>query len=292
MGEFIERLKNLIIGIFVGAFSILPGISAAVIAAIFGVYERMVEDLGNLRAKLRPEFWFLVTLAVGLIIGAVAFSLFYKKLVEPWEFYYVVIAMFIGMIVGQLPDVYEIARSRGDPIRKAHIVWFVIGFAAMMAIVTFQITYGISDAVWDGSRTAMILMFIVGLIFAVGGLIPGFAAPTLLLAIGLFGMMTEVLSFSDMNLKMFLIFAAGVVIGVLGFSKIMDWTLKNYHSLTYFAVLGLVVGSIFTITSKLKPATESLGNFTLCVVAGVVGFALSLGISYIGRKQRARAHPV
>jgi len=286
MGGLIERVKNVIIGFLVGMVSILPGISGAVIAAIFGVYERMVEDLGNLRAKIREDFWFLATLAVGLIIGAVVFSLFYKRIVEPSEFYFVAIAMFIGMIAGQLPDVYTIARSKGEPVNSKHITWFVIGFAAMMAIVVFEILYGIEEAVWDGTTTAFILMFIVGLIFAVGGLLPGFSAPTLLLALGLFGMMTGVLSFSGLNLTMFLIFAAGVLAGVLGFSKIMDQILKRYHTLTYFAVLGLVSGSIFTIASKLEPAVDSFGNIALCIVAGVIGFAVSLVISYFGRKQR------
>jgi len=290
MGKLIERAKNVVIGFLVGMVSILPGISGAVIAAIFGVYERMVDALGNLRVKIKTEFWFLITLGMGLIIGAVVFSLFYKKIVEPSEFYFVAIALFIGMIAGQLPDVYTIARSKGEPVNSKHIAWFVVGFAAMMAIVVFEILYGIDEALWDGTTTAFILMFIVGLIFAVGGLLPGFSAPTLLLAIGLFGMMTEVLSFSALNLTMFLVFAAGVLAGVLGFSKIMDRILKRYHTLTYFAVLGLVSGSIFTIASKLGPAADSFGNAALCIVAGVAGFAVSLVISYFGRKQRELTH--
>jgi len=284
MGELLERVKNVIIGSLVGMVSILPGISGAVIAAIFGVYERMVEDLGNLRTKLKEDFWFLFTLAIGLVIGAVVFSLFYKKVIEPSEFYFVAIALFIGMIAGQLPDVYGLARSKDSQVRPKYVAWFVIGFALMMAIVVFQILYGIDDAVWDGSKTAIVLMFIVGLIFSVGGLLPGFSAPTLMLALGLFGMMTGVLSFSEFDATMFLVFAAGVVIGILGFSKIMDRIIKNNHTVTYYAVLGLVLGSIFTIVSKLN--ADTAGNIMLCIVAGAIGFVASLAVSHLGRKQR------
>ena len=296
MGKLVERVKNVIIGSLVGMVSILPGISGAVIAAIFGVYERMVEDLGNLKTKIKEDFWFLATLAVGLIIGAVVFSLLYKKVIEPSDLSFLAIAMFIGMIAGQLPDVYAIARSKREEVSKTHVAWFVIGFAVMMAIVVFQILYGIGEAVWDGTTTAFLLMFVVGLIFAVGGLLPGFSAPTLLLAIGLFGMMTEVLSFSGLNLTMFLIFAIGVVVGVLGFSKIMDRILKRHHTVTYFAVLGLVFGSIFTIVSVMNDHLAdagkiwNTGNIALCIVAGIIGFAVSLVISYFGGKQRELTH--
>jgi len=291
MGELIERVKNLIIGYIIGMISILPGISGAVVAAIFGVYERMVEDLGNLRVKIKEDFWFLITLGVGLIVGAIVFSHFYKNYIEYADFYFIVIALFMGMIAGQLPDVYTIARSNGEPVRASHIAWFAIGFVSMMAIVVFQILYGISDAVWDGTTTAYVLMFITGLIFAVGGLLPGFAAPTLLLAIGLFGLMTDALSFSSLNFTIFLLFAAGVVVGILGFSKVMDRVLKRYHALTYFTVLGLTAGSIFTIVSVLNDGLNahsySLGSITLCIAAGIIGFVLSLVASHYGRMQRA-----
>jgi putative membrane protein len=287
MGELLERIKNVIIGALIGMVSILPGISGAVIAAIFGVYERMVDGLGNLSKRIKSDFWFLITLGIGLIIGAVLFSLLYKKFVEPSEFYFVAIAMFIGMIAGQLPDVHRLARSEGGPVRTTHIVWFAAGFIAMMSIVVFQILYGIADALWDGTTTAVILMFIVGLVFSVGGLLPGFSAPTLLLAVGLFGMMTAVLSFSSFDLMMFLVFATGVLVGILGFSKIMDTLIKRYHTVTYFAVLGLVSGSIFTIVSKLN--ADSTLNIILCIAGGVLGFAISLGVSYLGKKQRSSA---
>jgi len=113
------------------------------------------------------------------------------------------------------------------------------------------------------------------------------SAPTLMLALGLFGMMTGVLSFSEFDATMFLAFAAGVIVGVLGFSKIMDKIIKNYHTVTYYAVLGLVLGSIFTIVSKLN--ADTAGNIMLCIVAGIIGFAASLFVSHLGRKQRMSA---
>ncbi|MDR0778026.1 MAG: DUF368 domain-containing protein [Methanomassiliicoccaceae archaeon] len=287
MGELIERVKNILIGSLIGMVSILPGISGAVIAAIFGVYERMVDGLSDLKKNIKGDFWFLVTLGIGLIIGAVLFSFLYKKLVEPSEFYFVAIAMFIGMIAGQLPDVYRIARSEGGSVKVSHMTWFALGFISMMSILIFQILYGIDEEAWDGTTNSIILMFIVGLIFSVGGLLPGFSAPTLLLAVGLFGMMTAVLSFSSFDLIMFLVFAAGIIVGILGFSKIMDTLIKRHHTVTYFAVLGLVSGSIFTIVDKLN--ADSTVNIILCVIAGVLGFAVSLGVSYIGKKQRSYA---
>jgi putative membrane protein len=287
MGELVERVKNIVIGSLIGMVSILPGISGAVIAAIFGVYERMVEGLGDLKHKVREDFWFLATLGIGLVIGAVIFSILYKNVIEPSEFYFVAIALFIGMIAGQLPDVYTIARSKGEPVRSPHILWFAIGFVAMMLILAFQLLYGIEETEWDGTSRSIVLMLIVGLIFSVGGLLPGFSAPTLILALGLMSMMTGAMSFSEFNMTMFLVFAVGVLVGVLTFSKIMDRTLKRHHTVTYFAVLGLISGSIFTIVSDLN--ADTVGNIVLCIAAGIAGFVISYVISSIGRKQRGKA---
>jgi len=39
----------------------------------------------------------------------------------------------------------------------------------------------------------------------------------------------------------------GVIIGILGFSRIMDWALKNHPAVTMYSILGLIIGSFYQI---------------------------------------------
>ena len=64
-----EHTRSFLNGVVSGIASILPGVSGGLILVLCGSYERLIEDIGHLRSKLVPEFWFLVAIGCGLLVG-------------------------------------------------------------------------------------------------------------------------------------------------------------------------------------------------------------------------------
>ena len=56
MASAASQIKRFVIGSIVGIASMLPGVSGAVIAVCFGIYERLIEDLANLKDRIRSDF--------------------------------------------------------------------------------------------------------------------------------------------------------------------------------------------------------------------------------------------
>ena len=69
-----ESARNVIVGAIIGVFMILPGASGATMAVLFGIYERLIRDISQLREYLKKDFFWLLTLGIGGIIGVIACS--------------------------------------------------------------------------------------------------------------------------------------------------------------------------------------------------------------------------
>lgn len=67
-----RSLRNVIIGFIIGVGSVLPGVSGGILAVGFGIYERLVTAVGNIRERLKPDFWFLLTIGGGLASAPVS----------------------------------------------------------------------------------------------------------------------------------------------------------------------------------------------------------------------------
>ena len=63
-----------LVGILIGTAMIIPGVSGAVIAVIFGVYDKMIKSLTNLFKDFKNNFMFLFILGLGILMGAIWFS--------------------------------------------------------------------------------------------------------------------------------------------------------------------------------------------------------------------------
>ena len=55
-----------LIGILIGTGMVIPGVSGAVIAVIFGVYDKMIKSLTKLFKNFKNNFMFLFILGLGI----------------------------------------------------------------------------------------------------------------------------------------------------------------------------------------------------------------------------------
>ena len=67
---FIRFIK----GVFIALGFILPGVSGGVLAAILGLYERMLSFMAHIRQNFKQDFWFFVPVGLGGIAGIILLS--------------------------------------------------------------------------------------------------------------------------------------------------------------------------------------------------------------------------
>lgn len=270
-----DRIRTFFAGILVGIGSMLPGISGAVMAVCFGIYERLISDLADVVHKIRSDFVFILIVAIGIIIGMVGVSFGLKYMLDNFE----IIAMFffLGLIVGQLPELFNLTNDN-EKITKYNAVAFIIGFLIMMV---FLVVGAAEDIEIKHDLTSVLLMIGVGIILAISKLAPGISGSTVLLALGLYYPFTAAMTDFDMFILVPILI--GLIVGILGFAKVMDYALRNHRKTTYCAIFGLTIGSIPVVFDYAISDGVSTTDWIFGIIAIVLGIGLSLLFSRIGK---------
>lgn len=264
-------LRTLLVGFLIGIAFVLPGVSGAVIAVVFGIYERMIFVLSDLKRNLKAELRFVIVLALGLVIGMVVFSALFNRITD--EYGSIILLAFIGLIIGQVPEVWMLARKDDGPVRGSYMIWIAAGMIVMLLILLLD-QDGIKEISADHSITNIVLAAAVGLIMGSTGIVPGMSGPTILTAVGLYGLFTGVLG--DFDLILLIPMGVGAVIGAIFVSKIMMRLLQTHYYPLYYAILGLTVGSIIVTFFEVDPGV----NIAFGAAALIAGLAVSLLFTY------------
>ena len=279
MGRMREDIRNFFVGIVLGISIVLPGLSGSIVAVVFNVYERLMEDIAKIRTKVKEDFSFLMLLGIGVLIGVFAFMFLYDMVPEEYEPY--IICLFVGMIMGQLPEVYEMAKD-GNPFRRIYVLWIALGIMSMIAILILK---GGEDfeIVVDGGLNTFLIMVVVGIVVSVTALMPGMNATVMLMVLGMFTLMKGILT--DFDLIGIAGLGVGGLFGAIGFAKLMTKVIKRHRSTTYYAMIGLTIGSAIIILPFDAPDIMTMVWY---IILGVVGFAISIAL-VIWRRRRMGA---
>ena len=268
-----QAVKLLIVGFIIGIAFVLPGVSGAVIAVVFGIYGRLITDISDLKKGIKEDFWFLLLLAAGLGAGFVTFSFVFDSFEE--EYGAVMLLLFLGLIIGQIPEVCKIAKG-DQPVKNSYIMWAVIGFAAMMVLLLL-VGEESADVVMNKDAGGMAMSFGSGALLAVSGIIPGISGTSILLALGLFSPTMHIIS--DVNVLLFIPLVLGALIGMIFIAKIMNRLLNTRYHETYYAVLGLTIGSVILIL----PQIDTDVSIWWGILAVIIGLAVSLMFNILGK---------
>lgn len=120
--------------------------------------------------------------------------------------------------------------------------------------------------------------FLKGAIAGIGGIAPGLSGSVLLVILGLYEKTVHAIGTLFVNFKKnvrFLIpLAAGLVVGILGFSKIVNFFLETFEFQTRYAFLGLILGAIPLFYREVRKKGFRGRHYLIAVVAAAVGFFL------------------
>ncbi len=262
-------ISKMIKGIVIALGFILPGISGGVLAAILGIYERMIRFLAHPFKQLKEDVLYFLPVAIGMLLGIGLFSYPIEYLLEHYQVY--VLWSFAGAIIGTVPSLVKEA-NRDSERDKVDLIWFWTTF-----IISGIALYGLNFVV--GSLSASFLNFILaGSLLALGILVPGLSPSNLLLILGLYApMLTGFKSFDLFGT--FLPIGIGAVLTLIAFSKFMDYALRVYHSRVYHFIIGIVLSSTLLILLPNAGNPESISYAGLSIVSYVIiAFFFALGI--------------
>lgn len=120
--------------------------------------------------------------------------------------------------------------------------------------------------------------FLKGIIVGIGGIAPGLSGSVLLVILGLYQKAITAIAtlFKDFKKNVAFLFPLflGFGVGVLAFSKVVDYLLGNFEMYTRFTFLGLVIGTIPLFYREVKKEGFHKKYYVVIVLAAAAGFAL------------------
>ena len=255
-------------GMFIGSGFILPGISGGALAAVFGIYERMISFLANLRKNFKENALFFLPVLIGAAAGVFVLSFPISYLLGDMEKQAYILWFFIGCIVGTLPALFKQAAKKGR--KPMHFgVMIITGVIAYILLKTFQ------GNVQADISLNFFTWILAGALIGLGAVVPGLSPSNLLVYLNMYKPMTDGIKSMDMMVIIPLIIGAAAC--VLALSKVMDYLFgKAYAGLSHF-ILGIVLASTLIIV-PLQYNYLSLGGL-ICLVTLVVGCLLGLWMS-------------
>jgi putative membrane protein len=227
-----------------GCAEVVPGVSGGTIALVVGIYERLLGSLrsavGVATALLRRdreearryaatiEWGLLVPLGAGMAVAVLLGARIIPPLLEryPEESS----ALFFGLIVASLVVPWRMWEHR----RPAHVA-VAVGFAVAAFVLT-----GIPER--ELSDPSPPVIFGAAAIAICALTLPGVSGSYLLLAMGLYA--PTLAAVDERDLGYVATFAAGALVGLALFARVLTWLLRRHRDVTVAALLGLMVGSL------------------------------------------------
>ncbi|TDO96416.1 DUF368 domain-containing protein [Marinomonas balearica] len=260
-------LKTYLSGVLMGAADVVPGVSGGTIAFIVGIYDRLINALSGVNKTsiamlLKADFkglWnhfdlgFLLVLAAGILTSIVSLAGIISHALSDYPIW--VWSFFFGLILAS-----AWMLSREFPLSdRNNVLGMVTGilvgaFLSMLVPIHINVT--------------LPLVFFAGMIAICAMILPGISGSFLLLMMGLYG--DILLSIKEFNLLVIAVFGGGALVGLLSFSKLLNWMLNRYRELTMSILTGVMLGAlvkvwpwkevteIMMVGDKKVPAEEAL----------------------------------
>ena len=248
-------MKNLINqilrGIVIGVANIIPGVSGGTMMVSMGIYDTLIHCITHLFREFKKSVKTLLPYAVGMLVGILALASIISWGLENYPL--PTNTLFIGLILGGLgPLLKKVERKKINAVA-------VIAFVCLFALIIWM-GFQNKDSIQNAESIQMngglmLLMVVIGMIASATMIVPGVSGSLVLMLLGYYRPVVNALStvkdglvslnFSVMGqpLMMLLPFLAGIVLGIFGVAKLIEWLMNRYPTPTYCGVLGLVVAS-------------------------------------------------
>lgn len=293
-----EHVVNVLKGIVIGIANAIPGVSGGTMMVIMKVFDRLLGAVSLNLKKLKENFWFLLTIVIGMGIGVILSS---KVLSICFEKFYVQTQFFfMGVVLGSLPMIYKEA-TKEKKLSPVHLIPFLIGVAVIISVSLISSSMGANTVRTTLDASTFVYLTIVSIIAAAAMIMPGLSGSLVLLILG--GYQTAIQAVDEMNIPILIPIAIGVLIGIVACAKLITLCLKKWQRGTYSVILGLIFGSFYAIFPRESTSVQIIdgvettitegANFhfnstgIIAIIIGIIGVILPLSMEFIDRKKKA-----
>lgn len=224
-------------GMLMGLAEVVPGVSGGTMAFITGIYPELVRSLATFGPSSLPllrqplEFYqqhnlrFLLLLAAGMGMGILLFAQLMRFLLanyQPlvWAFFSGVILMSV-LVIGRL-------RAPGALVR-----FMPLGLILGLGLLWLPTTQG---------EAGLGSIFAGGAVAVCAWLLPAVSGSYVLLALGLYGSVIDAIA--EFDVVVLLTLAAGCVVGLLLFARLLAWLMRHYQEPLLSFLTGFMLGSL------------------------------------------------
>ena len=259
--------KNILLvfkGIAMGAANKVPGVSGGVVAFVAGFYEEFIYSLQKINLKAfsilvnrgwKPFIQYINGRFLGLLFLGVGISYFSVSLLLDFlikNFETEVFGLFFGMILSSLYFIYHDVKKWNYKT----VGFFLMGLGCgLLMMFTKPMT----------ENDYLPFVFFCGFIGVSGMTLPGLSGSFLLLLLGNYSLLlvdaVNALYFTIVDLLQFdlefvndpervrllilvLVFTLGSVTGLVVFSNVLSWVLREYKQNTTAIIIGFIAGSL------------------------------------------------
>ena len=250
-----EFFLDILRGFPIGVAFIIPGFSGGSVAAIMGIYEKMIGAIATVFRNMKKSIITLLPIGLGLVLGAA--SLLFPIDAALDAFPLPTVSLFVGLAIGGMPSVLE--KISGKPNRN-NIIAFSIPL--VVALVLAFIPIGNDVDLFNLTPGGYVLLFFVGMLASTALVVPGISGSMMLLILGYYNPIVKLIVMYFFAGKEFLTCvlvlgacAAGIGVGFLLISFVMKMLIERCQRGTYFAIVGFIIGSLPTVyISTMKSA--------------------------------------
>ena len=264
-------------GMAMGISDLIPGISGGTIALLLGIYKDFISSLKSINYKsfiylVRLDFkklnnqlnlCFLLPVFFGILSSIFIFSslisfllLDYKVLLFSFFFCFFFFSSIWLITILKLTSTFD----------------FFTVFVGLVIGLSFFFVSSLSTS------NSIFSIFLAGFIAISAMLLPGISGSYILLILGKYEFMLD--SISSFNWINILIFSLGAITGILSFSKMIHYLLKNYYRSTIFFLSGLMMGALnkvwpWQLDNKIVlPEGDILMPFIIFIISGIISYNL------------------
>jgi len=291
--SLIDWLLRFLKGAAIGMDFVLPGISGAALAVVFGLYEKIVKFIANITKDFIKNVLFFIPVGVGGLLGIYLISHPISFLKDNYQTPF--LWFFVGAILGTMPELWKRAGGSFSPsepeadmnVKKRkpyHIVILVCTFFLAAFFLLFSGKWAFGQL-----QLNPVSAFFTGGVTAFIALIPGFSSSNFLVLFGLYGQMID--AYRELNFSILLPFALGMIVFVFPFSKLIEFLLKKVFTGFFHVILGFVLASAILVAAIASGWQQDGGYYNYmqigtiaCVITLIAGAAFSYWMCNISKK--------
>ena len=293
-------------GFAMGMADIVPGVSGGTVALITGVYDDLIQSISSVNKEFITKLFkfdvkgvlnhvnapFIIPLFVGIILAIVSMSKVMHFFMTNYSIY--TWSLFFGLI---LASIIYVGKTVENIFHPTIMVFVAIGTGVGYAIVSLVPVHTPETA---------LMTFLSGCIAICAMILPGISGSFILLILGKYLFVTSALKnpFNIDAITTIMTFVMGCLVGLLSFSKVLNYLLKNFHNIMMCVLTGFMIGSLKKIwpwrevlestiirgkTKVLQDQVFFPSEFSAEVITAfvimIIGFALIFVIEKLGNKK-------